>query len=355
MAAALLATVPVAAASLAVALLAAATAALLPAAASAAASSQTSATRAGPASLDDLQAAAAKARTQIHRLEGQMKAVSDRYHAARAQLDVVNGDLSQTRLQLAHSQTDLDSQRELVAQRLAGMYKMGDYTWVDVFAGSGGLSDVENRLTFFRLLGEDDQQTADDLARLAGQVSGLEQAQEGQRQDALALEAEIATQRAVMTDAIAQRQALLNDLVHKIRKIVARHGALLARVPATRGAYTPLTWARTLLVRLGMPVTTDNVAAIAAWEMAEGGHWHNTARYNPLNTTQLEPGATAMNSVGVKAYVSWAQGFTATVATFHHGFYGAILAALRKGNDAVAVARAVGASPWGTGDFEHLL
>ena len=47
-----------------------------------------------------------------------------------------------------------------------------------------------------------------------------------------------------------------------------------------------------------LPVTADNVAAITAWEMAEGGHWYNTAYYNPLNTTQSMPGATVFNSVG---------------------------------------------------------
>lgn len=65
----------------------------------------------------------------------------------------------------------------------------------------------------------------------------------------------------------------------------------------------------------------------------------------------VEPGATVMNSVGIKAYTSCAEGFTATVATLHNGLYGAILAVLQNGNDAVAVATAVAASPWGTGTF----
>ena len=91
--------------------------------------------------------------------------------------------------------------------------------------------------------------------------------------------------------------------------------------------------------RPAMPQTTANMAAIIAWELAEGGHWYNSAHYNPLNTTWRMPGATSMNSVGVKAYLSWAQGLAATVNTFHNGLYEGILAALRAGNDAQAVAR----------------
>jgi hypothetical protein len=153
-----------------------------------------------------------------------------------------------------------------------------------------------------------------------------------------------------MSERIAQRRDLLRDLVAKIRKLVAAQAPKLTpgNLPPAKGPYTQVTWAQALLVRLGAPVTTANLVAITAWEMAEGGHWYNTAYYNPLNTTMSEPGATSMNSVGVKAYVSWEQGFVATIATLRNGRYGGILAALARGNDAQAVVDAVAASPWGT-------
>lgn len=112
--------------------------------------------------------------------------------------------------------------------------------------------------------------------------------------------------------------------------------------------YTPTTWARALLARLGAPTTSANVSAVTAWEAAEGGHWHNSDRYNPLNTTQPEPGAVSTNNVGVKAYTSWDQGLTATVQTLTNGLYGGILSALSSGQDADQVVSAVVKSPWGT-------
>jgi hypothetical protein len=86
-------------------------------------------------------------------------------------------------------------------------------------------------------------------------------------------------------------------------------------------------------------------------ETAEGGRWYNHARYNPLNTTTPEPGYTALGSLGIGAYVSWDQGFAATIATLYNGDYQNIIAALKAGNNAQAVAEAVAASPWGTGLF----
>lgn len=113
--------------------------------------------------------------------------------------------------------------------------------------------------------------------------------------------------------------------------------------------YTKTTWAQALLQRLGFPTSNANVAAVVAWENAEGGHWKNTAAYNPLNTTEPMPGATSINSVGVKAYTSWSEGLDATVATLQNGLYAGVLTALKAGTSALAVAKAVAASPWGTG------
>lgn len=112
--------------------------------------------------------------------------------------------------------------------------------------------------------------------------------------------------------------------------------------------YSPMTWAQALLTRMGLPTTTSNVAAVTAWETAEGGHWHNSDRYNPLNTTQPEPGAVSTNSAGVKAYTSWDQGLTATVQTLSNGMYAGILTALARGSSADDVVSAVVKSPWGT-------
>ena len=103
-------------------------------------------------------------------------------------------------------------------------------------------------------------------------------------------------------------------------------------------AYTPTSWAVALLTSGGWPRTSCNIGAITACENAEGGNWANSARFNPLDTTEPEPGSYPMNSAGVQAYTSWAEGFRATLTTLANGNYGAILAALASGDSAQAVA-----------------
>jgi CHAP domain len=107
-------------------------------------------------------------------------------------------------------------------------------------------------------------------------------------------------------------------------------------------------WSADLLHRLGKPVTHENLTALVAWQQAEGGHT-NGATYNPLNTTYPRPGDRVFNSAGVRAYRNYESGMRATVFTMRNGRYGPILGALGHGDSAERVARAVAASPWGTG------
>jgi hypothetical protein len=124
-----------------------------------------------------------------------------------------------------------------------------------------------------------------------------------------------------------------------------------ASVPAASGTLNragvdSTQWAKDFLTKLGAPITGPNVQAITAWEQAEG----TKAAFNPLATTQGGyAGETQFNSVGVKNYTSYQDGIDANVKVITNGLYPNIIAALQQGTDAMAVAKAIAASPWGTG------
>ena len=77
---------------------------------------------------------------------------------------------------------------------------------------------------------------------------------------------------------------------------------------------------RAILARIGAPQTTQNINSMTAWIRHEQTGWPPAARFNPMNTTLNEPGATNFNSVGVKNYTSWAQGIEANAATILGGY-----------------------------------
>lgn len=95
---------------------------------------------------------------------------------------------------------------------------------------------------------------------------------------------------------------------------------------------TPGSFAASLLRGLGDPTTPQNVKSLTGWEALEGGNWKNDAAYNPLNTTQKEPGSRDTGTQGdIGVYNNWNQGLKATEDTLNNGDYGDIEGALKTG------------------------
>jgi hypothetical protein len=113
-------------------------------------------------------------------------------------------------------------------------------------------------------------------------------------------------------------------------------------------------WATGLLQKMGAPVNDASINALTTWMRHEGGHWKNSANYNPLNTTLDMGNSESMNSVGVKRYKSWEEGYAATIGTLtgknagDRG-YTAIVDALKAGASTDTILAAVNNSAWMTG------
>lgn len=114
---------------------------------------------------------------------------------------------------------------------------------------------------------------------------------------------------------------------------------------------TETSWAQDLLKRMGYDVNENNMTTILAWEYAEGGHFHNSAHYNPLNTTRdhdkfgVMPGG---NSSGVATYPNYKTGMDQTVATLKLGSYQSVRHDLARSAAPATTVAAIAASPWGT-------
>ena len=121
---------------------------------------------------------------------------------------------------------------------------------------------------------------------------------------------------------------------------------------------TRASWAVSLLKSLELPATRQNIIIIMGWEAAEGGAGPqfgvptNAAAFNPLNTTQPEPGSRDTNPAGqaaIQAYTSWESGLKATVSTLSQSNMAAIVTMLQPGTATPeAATKTINGSPWGT-------
>ena len=108
--------------------------------------------------------------------------------------------------------------------------------------------------------------------------------------------------------------------------------------------------AAAILQALGVPPNATSLKLLAAWSWCEkphtpGGSWQWN---NPLNTTEPGYGGVSVNSVGVQAYPTPAQGIAATVATLTNGYYPTLVQALRTGNAALFFSATDEMALWGT-------
>ncbi len=121
--------------------------------------------------------------------------------------------------------------------------------------------------------------------------------------------------------------------------------------PVDPGANPIRQFGAAVLGNIAAPVSATNLDAFAAWAAGEGA----CARFNPLATTQPEPGATPFNNLDggghVWNYPTFAVGVQATTTALTNGLYQEVIAAFQASAGVAAVAAAVERSPWGTQTF----
>lgn len=154
-----------------------------------------------------------------------------------------------------------------------------------------------------------------------------------------------------------QNYAARSDLKNKlnINDLFRHHGG---SVKDTGADMSKDEWAEAFITKLGAKPNAVNMDAVKTWMAWEGGHWGNTAGYNPLNTTLKLKGSTLMDggpgrAHGVRHYTSWQQGMDASVQTLFGNLhkergYDEIVQAIREGTDKKAIISAIGKSSWGT-------
>lgn len=148
---------------------------------------------------------------------------------------------------------------------------------------------------------------------------------------------------------------IFEKMGNKLSGYMGSNTATTGNYAGVKGTGNQNTWASKLLGALGAPVTDSNISALVTWARYEGGHWNNSASFNPLNTTLDMGGNKSINSVGVKRYGSWEEGLNATVKTLlgnrsSQRGYAAIVEALRGDAGTSAVLGAVNQSAWVHGE-----
>jgi hypothetical protein len=120
---------------------------------------------------------------------------------------------------------------------------------------------------------------------------------------------------------------------------------------------TPIDFAKALLSRLGLPQSENNIAALVGLQVQEGGHSANSAKFNPMNVTQIVPGVSKLapgfsqSGPQIQAYPDWQTGLEATATLLMNGKYKGVLASLAKSASPADTLKEIALSPYGWYDI----
>ena len=187
-------------------------------------------------SLAGLQQAADEAQKQVAALDDRLEVVVEDWDQAQSQLGTVDDQLSQIRLQLAQSQTDLAQQQATLGAHLAWMYKMGDYGLLDELLSGGSLGDAAARLELLKRLNQQDRQLRDGFLSAVKKVNALQTSFAAKRDQAMVVRQRVDAERVTIEDRLAERQAILDGLNGRIKKILDRRTRLASQSAAHLGS-----------------------------------------------------------------------------------------------------------------------
>jgi peptidoglycan hydrolase CwlO-like protein len=341
---------------------------LVPAPGAGAASTRAQAGKAGGSTRSDLRDAQARLKELAGRISrgeaaaaamrSRIKPLSSKLGVEQAAYDDAERRLVVVRRQIAVA-TSLHAQLQArLGARAQEALTLGSGSQIDMLLGSSSFAELGDRLAFLNQLQAADQELAAQVAATERTLHARQADLEHGLSQTTTLLTGLQAQQARFLSMLSQQQAQLRRIAkarEQATALVERlHARLKAQVSAQllsrlqSGSTAPYgTWAKLFLQHIKAPTCRDNLVVLVAWQASEG----TSASWNPLATTYPMPGATALNGVGVRNYVSLDQGLAATQLTLGNGAtgYGAILAGLHSCAAAIDTARAINASAWCSG------
>jgi len=322
----------------------------------------------GPAGADT-QGKLNKAQQQLGKLESVIGTQVKQAEAVRATLvtaeskvgsaqqsfDGVTTQLISLRAELSVDQSQYDQLQGRIDSLARQAYMEGPGASLENLLNATSMNDLNDRMEFMSVIGNEDKLLANQVQGVTTSLDAQKTQLDGLQQKQAIVLSQLTSARDLLAAKLAAQETALSNLNATRDKIVKLIGELSAKLQGQTisgvggilqgGHNAPYgEWAAAFLQRIQAPTCFDNLVAMVAWQVQEG----TTANWNPLATTYPEPGASDFNSVGVKNYVSLAQGLDATYGTLNTSAYGypPILSSLRACKAATTTAWAINASSW---------
>jgi len=100
---------------------------------------------------------------EYEQLDGELNNVSSQRNETERQLAIVQAQLYRTQQELEHTEARLEEQKRILNNRIAGIYKQGKSSYVNVLLTSDDFMSLLNRLRFLELIANQDHEIVQEV------------------------------------------------------------------------------------------------------------------------------------------------------------------------------------------------
>ena len=196
-----------------------------------------------PAAIEAKRAEVAQIQSDLDAINTQVEVAAEAYNGAQYQLGQVNARIEENTALTKQTQRDLEASREVLAERLRGIYASPDPSLAEVLITSGSITAAADSMDLLDRVGEQDAQVVGGLREHKATLVKLRAQLVEDRATAEDAVAAKARQKAKVEDLLGQRQAVLDNASTELKGLLraeqerkAREAAAAAEVARQRQA-----------------------------------------------------------------------------------------------------------------------
>lgn len=184
--------------------------------------------------ISELQAKADAAQSDLERMRVDLEGKIEEYNAITEAVEQTELEIADTRRDLDLATRDLQAAQDALSQRVAGIYRHGGASVLDVFLGVRDFDDFMTRFELLRRIGASDAATVESVKQAKLRVEAAERALEQRHTEQLALQRQARDRASAIESEVSRQQAYAARLDSDVRRRIAEEEERQRRVAEER-------------------------------------------------------------------------------------------------------------------------
>jgi cell wall-associated NlpC family hydrolase len=182
-----------------------------------------------PAAIEAKRAQVAQIQSDLDAINTQVEAAAEAYNGARYELGQVNARIDENTVRTKQTARDLVASREVLAERLRGLYATPEPSLAEVLITSGSITAAADQIELLDRVGAQDAQVVSGLRESKATLAELRVQLIEDKATAAKAVAEKEKEKEKVEGLLAQRQAVLDDASSELRGLIQAEADRRAR------------------------------------------------------------------------------------------------------------------------------